>query len=318
MHRMVLFAILVLLLLSACTSSTSTAQSLEVVSTTDSYRLIRHVFGETQVPLNPSRVLALGEEGLLIDLIDSGMRPVAASVNLPERVPLLSAEELAGIELFPSAGDISLETLSTYQPDFIIGTEFFIDQIGYRQLSQIAPTVALSGATPLTQYIETLTVFGRAEEALREVDALRAEIQRVAIARGTATQRVSLVTVYPGMNVALWFDGPSPIPLLVRALGLQIRPDPTTTTDLNIRNGRAFISLEQLSMADGDMIFLLQTADVEGEASAVAEMMDHPLWQQLPAVQAQRVVELDRIGFPGLRGQRVLLTMLEEILASGT
>ena len=318
MHRMVLFAILVLLLLSACTSSTSTAQSLEVVSTTDSYRLIRHVFGETQVPLNPSRVLALGEEGLLIDLIDSGMRPVAASVNLPDRVPLLSAEELAGIELFPSAGDISLETLSTYQPDFIIGTEFFIDQIGYRQLSQIAPTVALSGATPLTQYIETLTVFGRAEEALREVDALRAEIQRVAIARGTATQRVSLVTVYPGMNVALWFDGPSPIPLLVRALGLQIRPDPTTTTDLNIRNGRVFISLEQLSMADGDMIFLLQTADVEGEASAVAEMMDHPLWQQLPAVQAQRVVELDRIGFPGLRGQRVLLTMLEEILASGT
>ncbi|GIV94174.1 MAG: hypothetical protein KatS3mg056_2883 [Chloroflexus sp.] len=66
------------------------------------------------------------------------------------------------------------------------------------------------------------------------------------------------------------------------------------------------------------VIFLLQTADVEGEASAVAEMMDHPLWQQLPAVQAQRVVELDRIGFPGLRGQRVLLTMLEEILASGT
>lgn len=318
MYRMVLFVLLVLLLLSACTSSTSTAQSLEVVSTTDSYRLVRHMFGETQVPLNPSRVLALGEEGLLIDLIDSGIRPVAASVNLSERVPLLSAEELAGIALFPSAGDISLETLSAYQPDFIIGTKFFIDQIGYQRLSQIAPTVALNGATPLTQYLETLTVFGCAEEAQREVDTLRTEIQRVATVRGTATQRVSLVTVYPGMNVALWFDGPSPIPLLVRTLGVQIRPNPTTVTDLNIRNGRAFISLEQLSMADGDMILLLQTADVEGEASAVAEMIVHPLWQQLPAVQAQRVVKLDRIGFPGLRGQRVLLTMLEEILASGT
>ncbi|GIV86935.1 MAG: ABC transporter substrate-binding protein [Chloroflexus sp.] len=314
MHRMLLCLLLATLLLSACTESTSTARSLEIVSTTASYRLIRHAFGETQIPLNPSRVLALGEESLLIDLVDNGIRPVAASVNLPERVPLLSAEELAGIELFPSAGDISLETLSSYQPDVIIGTQFFIDQIGYQRLSRIAPTVALSGATPMMQYLETLTVFGRAEEAQREVDALRAEIQRVATAPGIATQRVSLVTVYPGMNVALWFDGPSPIPLLVRALGLQIRPDPTTATDLNIRNGRAFISLEQLSMADGDSILLLQTPEVEGEASAVAELMAHPLWQQLPAVQAQRVVELDRIGYPGLRGQRELLTMLEEIL----
>ncbi|MGQ9482377.1 MAG: hypothetical protein ACUVSZ_13440 [Chloroflexus sp.] len=56
----------------------------------------------------------------------------------------------------------------------------FIDQIGYQRLSRIAPTVELSGETPITQYLETLTIFGRAEESRREVDALRAEIQRVA------------------------------------------------------------------------------------------------------------------------------------------
>ncbi|MGQ9482378.1 hypothetical protein [Chloroflexus sp.] len=57
-------------------------------------------------------------------------------------------------------------------------------------------------------------------------------------------------------------------------------------------------------MADGDVILLLQTTEVDGEVSTVAEMMAHPLWQQLPAVQAQRVIELDRIGCLGLRGQR--------------
>ncbi|WP_322815727.1 hypothetical protein [Chloroflexus sp.] len=63
---------------------------------------------------------------------------------------------------------------------------------------------------------------------------------------------------------------------------------------------------------------LLRTAEVESEASAVVEMMAHPLWQQRPVVQSQRVVELDRIGCPGLCGQRVLLMMLEETLAPDT
>lgn len=61
-------------------------------------------------------MLALGEEDFLIDLVDSGIRPVVVSVYLSERVPLLSIEELAEIELFPSAGDSSLETLKRISP----------------------------------------------------------------------------------------------------------------------------------------------------------------------------------------------------------
>jgi ABC-type Fe2+-enterobactin transport system substrate-binding protein len=63
-------------------------------------------------------------------------------------------------------------------------------------------------------------------------------------------------------------DGPSPIPLLLRELGVQLRPDPVTTDGLDIRNGRAFISLEQLPLVDGDTIFLLASSGVEGAALA--------------------------------------------------
>lgn len=301
-------------LLSACAGGASADEPLTLVETTDSYRLIRHAFGETRAPVAPQRVLALGEESLLVDLLDAGVRPVAASVNIPESVPLLSAAERENIALFPSAGDISLETLSSYEPDLIIGIQFFIEQIGYQRLARIAPTVALSGSTPLENYIEALTVFGRGEQAQRDVAAFRAEVQAAATRIDAASRRVSLVTIYPGPNVALWFDGPSPIPLLLRDLGVQIRPDPAATAGLTIRNGRAFISLERLPLIDGETIFLLQSYSIEGEESAVADVQASPLWQQLPAVQSDRVVVLDRIGYPGLRGQHALLSDLVRAL----
>lgn len=302
--------LLMVILMSACAAPTRPAAPLTLVETTAAERLIRHPFGETRVPLNPQRILALGEEGLLADLIDAGARPVAASVNVPENVPLLAAAELNGITLFPSAGEISLEALSAYQPDLIVGTSFFIEQIGYQRLTRIAPTVALGGATPLEQYVETLTVLGRGEQAQREAEAFRAEVQAVAERAGAKDRLVSLVTVYPGPSVALWFDGPSPIPLLLREMGVQLRPDPTATEGLSIRNGRAFISLEQLPMVDGETIFLLTSSGVEGEDNAIADVQANPLWQQLPAVQSERVVTLDRIGYPGLRGQQALLADL--------
>lgn len=215
--------------------------------------------------------------------------------------------------LFPSAGEVSLEALSAYQPDLIIGTSFFIEQIGYARLSRIAPTVALGGTTPLENYVETATVFGGAEQAQRQVAAFRAEILAGAARIDATNQRVSLITVYPGPSVALWFDGPSPIPLLLRELGVQLRPDPVTTDGLDIRNGRAFISLEQLPLADGDTIVVLMSSGVEGEDGALTDVQANPLWQQLPAVQADRVVALDRIGYPGLRGQQRSLADLIRI-----
>jgi iron complex transport system substrate-binding protein len=162
--RVARVGLIVALLLYACAAPPRLAAPLTLVETTAEHRLLRHAFGETRVPLDPQRVLALGEEGLLADLLDAGVRPVAASVNVPEDMPLFRSEELAGIALFPSAAEISLETLSAHQPDLIIGTGFFIEQIGYQRLSAIAPTVALGGATPVEQYVEALTVLGRAQE----------------------------------------------------------------------------------------------------------------------------------------------------------
>ncbi len=57
-------------------------------------------------------------------------------------------------------------------------------------------------------------------------------------------------------------------------------------------------------------MILLQSTAVEGEPEAIAAMSDDPIWNQLPAIQSGRVVTLDRLGYPGFRGQRALLSDL--------
>jgi iron complex transport system substrate-binding protein len=287
---------------------------LEVVGMADNARIIKHVFGQTRVPPAPQRVLALGEEELLLNLLDLGVKPVGANVNLLDRVALTTPEELAGIALFASAGDVTVETLAALEPDLIIGTVFFIEQAGYDMLSAIAPTVALASGDALQSYQDTALILGKESAAQQQIAAFEQRLQAEA-ARINASQRtLSLVSVYPGPSIGVWVDGPSPVPTLVRTMGITLRPDRAAVEPLGVRSGRAFISLEQLTLLDSDTLILLQSDTVEGETDAARDIADNLLWRQLPAVQTGRVVTLDRLGYPGVRGQRQLLEDLVTIL----
>lgn len=96
-------------------------------------------------------------------------------------------------------------------------------------------------------------------------------------------------------------------PQLLNELGVTMLPTGSARDELDVRNGRAFISDERWDLISGEPLILLQAPSVEGEMEAVAEVNENPLWAQLPAVQAGNVVTLDRLGYPGFRGQRALL-----------
>lgn len=300
-----------LALLSACGFGSAPVAPLSIQATTADARVIRHALGETRIPLNPQRIVALGEDGLLADLLDAGVRPLAASVNVPEAVPLISAAELEGIELFPSAGQVSLERIAALQPDLIIGGRFFLEEAGYAELNQIAPTVALGTSDPRQSYIETLTLLGLPEQAKADVAALDQAIGSARDQLQTAQRSVSIATIYPGATLAVWVDGPTSAPLLVRELGLTVRP----AADLRgVRNGRAFLSNEQITLLDGELLILLQSDTIEGETAAIATFQSQPIWNQIPAVQNGAVYTLDRLGYPGLRGQRALMADLTALI----
>lgn len=302
-----LMAFLLLWLFIAGCGQVPEAEPVEILSETAVTRTIQHTFGTSEIPKEPQRVVALGEDPLLADLLDIGIQPVLSIVNEPGGVALIAPEELAGTELVRSASNVSIETLLAYDPDLIIGTVFFVNEVGYERLAAIAPTVAVGGADPLETYIETLTVFGLRDQAEADVAAFREEVAAAAAQVNAAERQVSMAAIYPGGNVALFFDGPQAPPQLLHDLGVTMLPTGAARDELDVRNGRAFISDERWDLISGEHLILLQAPSVEGEMEAVAEVNENPLWAQLPAVQAGNVVTLDRLGYPGFRGQKALL-----------
>lgn len=290
------------------------AVPVRVVAETANFRTVEHTFGMTDVPVDPQRIIALGEEAVLADLIDGGYAPVMSIVNSLDSVPLLTAEELDGVDLFTSASRISAEMLLAYEPDLIIVNIFFVNDAGYERLSEIAPTVAVNSADPLTGFLETWTVLGQAEAASTAVAVFR---EALAEARGEIAAIDTTVTVsavYAGSNLAIWFDGPQPQPQMLNVLGVNFYPPEGERDDLGIRNGRSFINEERLDLLGGEQMIMLQSEVLEGESEALAELLSDPLWQQIPAVQNGRVSVLDRLGYPGFRGQQTLLKDLLGIL----
>lgn len=297
-------------LFAACRGDERERAAAPPAATDVAERVVRHALGEARVPASPRRVLALGEDGLLVDLIEIGIKPVASIVNLPDRVPLLTSEELAGVRLFRSTAETSLEEFLALRPDLIIGTRYFIEQAGYEALSRVAPTVAVEGDDPLDLYVQTLAVFGKDDIARADVDRFTARVQAERQRLGAEGRRVSVATIYPGPSVAAWVDGPSATPRLLQALGVRLSPDASEVSGLEVRSGRVFLSLERLNLFTGEALILLQSVAVEGEDEAVDALKANPLWASLRAVWGHQVVTLDRLGYPGFRGYRALLDAL--------
>lgn len=312
MHTKKLILLILALGLAACGSSLET-KPLTVVSETAATRTIEHTFGTTEIPANPQRVIALGEEGMLADLLDADLTPVASIVNLPDYLPpLLTPEEVAGIELYSSSTNVSVESLAALEPDLIIGIAFFVDRVGYERLSQIAPTIAVAGDNEVENYAQTLAALGLQDKADADLAAFEAALQSARDAVGSAAN-ASVVAIYPGNSVAVFTDHPRTTPWLLRQMGVTLHPN-GNEDGLGARDGRAFISLERLDLLSGDELILLQSENVDGESESIAEISGNALWLQIPAVQAGNVTVLDRLGYPGFRGVNALLQELVSIL----
>lgn len=79
--------------------------------------------------------------------------------------------------------------------------------------------------------------------------------------------------------------------------------------------GRVPLSRERIDLLSAPTLLLLQTSGVEGEDAAVARLESAALYDQLPAVQNDRVVVLDRLGYPGVTGRIEAVEVLAGELA---
>lgn len=242
-------------------------------------RVVKHAMGETCVPINPQRVIVLGD---LDNVLALGIKPVGATRLLDGNFLSYLSEQSGGIEKIGLNGQPNLEKILLLKPDLILGSS--ADEGIYDKLSQIAPTVLAGGDITwkewLKTYAEALGKTKEAEKLLNDYNK-RIEVFQQMSDRLSKTQ-VSVVDFWADqvriyMNES--FSG-----LILSDIGLP-RP-PAQNKDKNFES----ISLEIIPKMEGDVIFLVLGGHNE---SKLTQFMSHPLWSQLNAVRQGKVYEVN-------------------------
>jgi ABC-type Fe3+-hydroxamate transport system substrate-binding protein len=265
----------------------------------------------SNAPPIDERIVVLGQEALLADLLALGITPVAATANVEEVGFLgLDAYDTSAIEVLPGL-EINLERLALLEPDRLITTEFFAEEIGRDVLEQLAELTVLPDGLSAE---ELIAEYGALFDRMDQAEAMIAELEA---ARATAATELaglvaSVVAIYPGPSVAAFVEGPWSVPATLISAGVTLVPAPDEAEP--DRNGRAFLSMEQLGLITGPQLILLQNEFVEGENDAIEQMNGDPLWQRVAAVAAGEVTVLDRLGYWGVDGEIRLIDDLIEAL----
>lgn len=261
-------------------------------------RMVQHAAGDTCVPLQPQRVVALDSLSLEY-LLALGIQPVGAVLSDAFVSQLHS--DLTGITDIGNAEEPSLEKILALQPDLILGGDFH--QTVYTQSSQIAPTVLYafehsgqwkSVFMSIAQMLQKTTV---AEQVMKDYDARLDQFRRQMGDR-LEELHVSVVRIYPDrINLYLKdaFCG-----VILQDAGLR-RPDPQniSASEAEVRFGNPIqvsISQESLAQADADVMFLWTGENtVEANQQAQQQLTDlkqSPLWQQLRVVQQNTIYQV--------------------------
>ena len=127
-----LLTVLTCLVIVACASKTPKNITSNETPNSDC-RVVQHHMGETCIPLNPQRIVGLGNTGFFA--LDLGVEPVGI-VHSPLVESLGLKSQVQDIE--DIGNPPNLEKLVALKPDLIFG---WGHQNIYSQLSQIAPTV---------------------------------------------------------------------------------------------------------------------------------------------------------------------------------
>ncbi|CAN5395482.1 ABC transporter substrate-binding protein [soil metagenome] len=280
-------------------------------------RLLVHLRGETLVPANPTKVIAIGDEFLLADLLDFGIRPIASSASYGDHFIGLTTEETAGIESF-TFWDADIEELLMLGPDLFVVPDYVFAAVDglYEILSQVAPTVSIAEDPEWeNEYRFAASIFGKEELADELIANMNGAIESAATELNLAGQSVSVATVYPGdPSVTLWLLPAIAHTDVLTRLGLTLTPN---AADYSVDHiGRAFLSVEQVNVIGGETLIMLQSTDQPDETTVFETVTSDPLWQTIPALQNDRVFISERIGFPGeVRGRIKLIEEYRAIFA---
>jgi len=253
--------------------------------------VVNHDLGQACVSKQPQRIVVLGRIAL-DSVLSLGMKPIAAGTDSFEQpFPNYLERMTQGIESIGMNDSPSLEKVVKLQPDLIIGVNYAVKAI-YDQLLQIAPTIAIGERQVKWKdyYLQIADALGRIDRAKQQLETYNQRLKEFRTAMGDrlANTEVSILTIGADNTPSLYVNS-SFIGSVLQDAGLPRPP----SQDIFLNNHTSFtISLERLSEADGNIIFLINPLE-KSNTDGLNKLRSHPLWSQLDAVKQGRVYEVD-------------------------
>lgn len=258
-------------------------------------KLFKHYYGETCVPEQPRRVIALQDQNVLLPLWELGFRDeIVGSVGAldPNGKPLyrrMQQFDTSRVAFIGRYGAPELEKVVALKPDLIVGEQYGTKEDLYQRLSQIAPTVVIEQFSKPIR--ESSAQFAKLVGKEAELAKLQGEYDARVLALRKALGDPSKVAV--ALMVAnekgLSLEGGGAGVTVLRDVGLAV---PKQHAQLMAENKFETYSIERLPDFDGDVI-LIPTFQQDTYQETLRKFREHPLWQQMNAARKNQVSIID-------------------------
>lgn len=281
-------------------------------------RVIQHRFGETCVPLNPQRIIALDPTVTLDPLIALGIKPIGfASYNRGGKEGLLGVlpHEVSEAQNVGDASQPSLEKILLLKPDLILSTDYSNAYQKYRSLSAIAPTIPVAPpddkpATDLKNepyfkknlrfVAKSLGQETKAEEVLSQYQKRVEDLKK---RLGNQIQQIEISVIFYGEGY-IWTisKGSYSISHVFDDIGLRYKFVP---------HGEWNLSIETIDKYDTDVLFII---DVDRRSPSL--YFQHPIFRSLEVFKNNRayVVSQEKWRTQGISGANKILDDLFKYL----
>ncbi len=271
---------------------------------------VTNAFGTFQVPLAPQRVIGLEGRRDFETALALGLSPIAIGSNAidgGELAPFIDFD-LTDVEVIEQT-EPNLELILSLRPDLILTRSSNIEGL-LDDLRPIAPLIPVAPDGPWRTDLEGVAAALDRTERLAEV--LAAYDEQVDEIRTRHADRVDSAVLAIVQYVAgdrFYSSSASGFYLQVQTLadlgGVHL---PFLDGGGSVLFDEGFSPEETGRLADADAILVIGTADDH------AELADSPLWQQLPAVTANRVVETDfRTNYGSVYAATACLDLLDQV-----
>lgn len=279
---------------SANSSKTGTEPEESVGKGTKS---VHHLFGDTDIPAEPKRIVSLGLEDMLLSL-----EVPLVQANGMEGYYLYDKLQSQNIPLLYAAGGLNYEEILSAQPDLIFVLGGLVpDQATYDKLSQIAPTLVYDRDDWKNSIVEIGGALGledKAQEVIKAYDATLAQAKEK-IVQAVGTDKTVALLRPSDKDIQVFFPRFAYGSVLYNDLGLSPSKgvkDFQNSSAADISAGS--LSLEEIPKIDADYVFVTAGGslslqdDFQKAQGVVSKVEELQLWKSLPAVKQNHVVEL--------------------------